>query len=240
MVKTVLLFFLLGLTMILSVPVGLLLFLLSLMGLRKPMSLLFYKVAQGWSWLLIWGTGCRLEVRGMENIPRKGSLCIVANHNSIFDILLALALTKRPFGFIAKKELAVIPVLNMWIPLLGGFFIDRKNTRKAIETINKGIRRIKEGGAMIVFPEGTRSKGRGLLPFKAGSLKLATKAGAPVVPMAITGTYGVFEETYRVRAVPVRVIFRPPIDTASLPAEDKKQNLSDQLYAAIAEALKED
>ncbi|MDR1373579.1 MAG: 1-acyl-sn-glycerol-3-phosphate acyltransferase, partial [Treponema sp.] len=203
------------------------------------MRFIIYKVAQNWSRFLIRRTGCSLSAEGMEHIPRKGSLCIAANHQSIFDILLALALVGRPFGFIAKKELALIPFLNLWILLLGGLFIDRKNTRKALATINKGIERIRKGGAMIVFPEGTRSKGRGLLPFKPGSLKLAAKSGAQVVPMALTGSYDIFEKTHRIRAAPVRVIFSPAIDTTALPAEDKKQRLTDQVYRAIAEALGE-
>jgi 1-acyl-sn-glycerol-3-phosphate acyltransferase len=237
MFKTVVLFTILGLTMIICSSLGIVIFLLSLLGLGRPMRFIIYKIAQVWARFLIWGTGCSLSVEGMEYIPRKGSLCIAANHQSIFDILLALVLVGRPFGFIAKKELALIPLLNIWILLLGGLFIDRKNTRKALATINKGIERIRKGGAMIVFPEGTRSKGQGLLPFKSGSLRLATRAGARVVPMAIAGSYEVFEKTRRVQAVPVRVVFSPAIDTAALPAEDKKQNLTDQVYRMIAEAL---
>jgi 1-acyl-sn-glycerol-3-phosphate acyltransferase len=237
MVKTVVLFSILGFSMITCTPLGLAILLLSLLGLGKPMRFIMYKIAQGWARLLIWGTGCSLTAEGMEHIPRKGSLCIAANHQSIFDILLALALVGRPFGFIAKKELALIPFLNLWILLLGGLFIDRKNTRKALATINKGIERIRKEGAMIVFPEGTRSKGRGLLPFKPGSLKLATRAGARVTPMAISGSYDIFEKTYRVQAAPVRVVFSPAIDTAALSAEDKKQNLVDQVYQAIESAI---
>ncbi|MDR2186207.1 MAG: 1-acyl-sn-glycerol-3-phosphate acyltransferase [Treponema sp.] len=239
MFKTVVLFSIVGFSLISFIPLGLVSFLLSLFGLGRPMRFIVYKTAQAWSRFLIWGTGCSLSAEGMEHIPRKGRLCIAANHQSIFDILLALALAGRPLGFIAKKELALIPLLNIWILLLGGLFIDRKNTRRALTTINKGIERIRKGDAMIVFPEGTRSKGRGLLPFKPGSLKLATRAGALVVPMAIAGSYDVFEKTYRVRAAPVRVVFSPAIDTAALSAEGRKRNLADQVCRVIAEALGE-
>ncbi|WP_232616792.1 lysophospholipid acyltransferase family protein [Treponema primitia] len=214
-------------------------FLLGRLGFKQTMDYLAYKMAQGWAHVILAFTGCKLTVTGRENIPRKDGFCLVGNHNSIFDIVLLLATVGRPFGFIAKKELAVIPLLNLWILLLGGLFIDRKNIRKAIGTINEGIRRIKAGGAMIIFPEGTRGKGRGLLPFKSGSLKLATKAGAPMVPLAITGSYDVFEKTYRLHSGPVSVNFAPPIATADISTEDKRGgSLTDQVYGIIDGMLK--
>ncbi|MDR2633557.1 MAG: 1-acyl-sn-glycerol-3-phosphate acyltransferase [Treponema sp.] len=230
-------FFIVGLAMLVLAPLGIGIFLLSCLGLKKPMTLGIYKIAQIWSLLLIACTGCTLTVRGREHIPRHGGLCFVSNHGSIFDILLILALVGRPVGFIAKKELALIPFLNLWIFLLGGLFIDRKNIRQAIGTINKGIRRIKAGGAVVIFPEGTRNRGQGLLPFRSGSFKLATQSGAPVLPIAISGSYDIFEKTYRIRAVPVQVTFMPPIRTADLPPEDRRQHLSDQVYRLISQAL---
>jgi 1-acyl-sn-glycerol-3-phosphate acyltransferase len=237
LLKTIVLFAFLGFTMIFLAPLGLAVVLLSLAGLKKPMAFFIYKIAQGWACLVIKGTGCTLTVTGREHIPKKGGLCLIGNHVGVFDIVLLLALVGRPFGFIAKKELSRIPFLNIWILLLGGLFIDRKHTRKAINTINAGIRRIEEGGAMIIFPEGTRSKGRGLLPFHPGSLKLAVKSGSIAVPVAIAGSYDVLEKTGMVRAVPVMVHFAEPIDTSVLPVEERKQRLADQVYHIIETAL---
>jgi 1-acyl-sn-glycerol-3-phosphate acyltransferase len=187
--------------------------------------------------MLIFLTGCKLTVTGREHIPRKGGLCIVSNHGSIFDILLHLAYVGRPFGFIAKKELLAVPFLNLWIFLLGGLFIDRKNTRRAVKTIERGVERIKAGGVMIIFPEGTRSKGQGLLPFHPGSLKLAARSLAPVVPAAISGSYDVFERNYRVNAVPVTVAYGAAIPTDRLPAEGRTKRLSEETRAVIGAAL---
>jgi 1-acyl-sn-glycerol-3-phosphate acyltransferase len=196
-----------------------------------------YRVAQGWALMMIKLTGCRMTVTGREHIPSKGGVCFVSNHGSIFDIVLHLAYDGRPIGFVAKKELIYIPLLNMWISLLGGLFIDRKNIRKAVKTINKGIARIKAGSAMIIFPEGHRSRGQGLLPFRSGALRLATQAEAPVVPVAISGSYDVFERTYRVQPGPVAVRFGAPIPTAGIPPEGRKNALADQVYGVIKEAL---
>jgi 1-acyl-sn-glycerol-3-phosphate acyltransferase len=240
LLKTIIDFFIVAASMIILAPIGIFIFILSFLGFKKAMNVTIYKIAQVWANLLIKCTGCRLKVKGREHIPKKGGLCFVSNHGSIFDILIILALVGRPVGFIAKKELVLIPFLNIWIFLLGGLFIDRKNIRKAIGTINTGIDRIKAGGAMLIFPEGTRSKGQGLLPFRSGSLKLATQSSAPIVPIAITGSYEVFEKSYRIKAVSVSVTFAPPIYTAELPAEDKRKNLADQVHRVIAEALEQD
>ncbi|MDR3161011.1 MAG: 1-acyl-sn-glycerol-3-phosphate acyltransferase [Spirochaetaceae bacterium] len=241
LLKTIALFTLVGISVILLTPLAVLAIILYFAGFRRAMSFCTYKIAQGWAWTFIRLVGCRLTVEGREHIIKEGGLCFVSNHGSIFDILLILALAGRPVGFIAKQELAWIPLLNMWILLLGGLFIDRRHTRRsikrAIETIEAGIRRINAGGAMIIFPEGTRSRGRGLLPFKPGALKLATQAGAPINPLSITGSDEVFEKTGRIRAAPVRVVFGEPFYTADLSAEDRRKRLPDQVRERIAQGL---
>jgi 1-acyl-sn-glycerol-3-phosphate acyltransferase len=238
LLKTVFIFALVVLALILLTPVGIIVFILKCLGFKQSVDFVAYKAAQSWALLILLLSGCSLTVTGRENIPRKGGFCLVSNHNSIFDIILILATVGRPIGFIAKKELSVIPLLNIWILLLGGLFIDRKNIRKAFGVINEGIRRIKSGGAMIIFPEGTRGKGRGLLPFKPGSLKLATKAAAPIVPLAITGSYEVFEKTGRLHSGPVTVTYAPCILTAEIPPEDKRGGLTEQVYHTIDAILK--
>jgi len=237
MVKTIIAFAVTILTIIIFTPFGLLLFVLSFLGLKKPVSLLTYKIAQGWARILIFITGCNVEVEGREHIPRHGGVCFASNHQGPFDIVLTLAYAGRPFGFIAKKELLFLPFINIWISILGGLFIDRKNIRSALKTIHRGIEKIQNGGSMLIFPEGTRSKGRGLLPFKSGAIKLATHSLAPIIPIAITGSYEVFEKNYRVNAVPVRVVFCPPIITADMSREDRRNKLADQVRSCIEAAL---
>ena len=96
-------------------PFGIFAFLLSFLGLRKPMSWVTYRLAQSWAKGVIFISGCSLEVEGRETIPKKGGVCFVSNHVGLFDIVLALANIGRPFGFIAKKELLYLPFFNMWI-----------------------------------------------------------------------------------------------------------------------------
>lgn len=237
LLKTVLAFAFTVFAMFVLIPIGIPAFILSFLGLRKPMSWVNYRVAQAWARGVILITGCSLEVKGRENIPLRGGVCFVSNHVGIFDIILALAYIGRPFGFIAKKELLFIPMLDIWIYLLGGLFLDRKNFRKALTTMNLGIQRIQNGGGMLIFPEGTRSKGRGLGPFKSGSFKLASNSLAPLIPIAISGSYDVFEKYYRVHAVPVRLVFCAPILTADMNSEERRHKLPEGVRAVIEDAL---
>ncbi|MDR2742373.1 MAG: 1-acyl-sn-glycerol-3-phosphate acyltransferase [Treponema sp.] len=237
--KTAALFGYVGFSMIFLIPIGIIVFLFSILGLQRSMAAMMYKVARIWSLILIKLVGCPVTVAGREHIPQKGGVCFVSNHGSIFDIVLLLAYAGRPIGFVAKKELSLIPLLNIWILLIGGLFIDRNSPRKAVKSIRSGVSRIKSGGGMIIFPEGHRSKGRGLLPFRPGSLKLATLSGAPIVPVAISGSYDVFEKTYRVLAHPVRVVFCESIHTVDIPVTDRRAVLSEQVRAVIAGALED-
>jgi len=237
MLRTVVTSFLLVASMLFLTPFGMIGFLLRMAGLRKAMSVAMYKIGQIWGWFMLAVIGSKLTVLGRENIPRKGGVCFVSNHSGIVDILLLLRYTGRLFGFVAKRELMFVPFLNMWIFMLGGLFIDRNNPRKALKTINTGVARIRTGGAMLIFPEGHRSRGQGLLPFHPGSLKLATQSDSVIVPVAITGSHDVFEKNKRVKSAPLRIVFCKPINTADIPAADRKQALSDQIHGVIKAAL---
>ena len=236
-IKTIISFIVVAISMVILAPIGFVFGLLGFVFLKKAMHFITYKVAQGWAVFIIWFIGCKLNVKGKGNVPKTGPLCFVCNHDSIFDILIILAIMGRPAGFIAKKELAMIPVLNIWIFLLGGHFIDRKDIRKAIKTINKGVEHIKQGGAMIIFPEGTRSRGHGLLPFRSGAFKLATQSGAQISPIAISGSYEVFERDYRVHSIKLDVTIAPPINITELSAEERRKDLSNKVHTIISNAL---
>jgi len=236
-IKTVAVFFATGLSLVAFIVPGTFFVIARLFGLKSLAAMGLYRLAQAWARLLIFLSGCSMTVTGRENIPKKGGLCFVSNHVGVFDIMLALAYADRPFGFIAKRELLLVPGINIWISILGGLFIDRKKPKSAIKTINKGIDRIKAGGAMLIFPEGTRSRGGGIAPFRPGALKLASQSEALIVPMAITGSYDVFEKTRRVRAVPVSVAFLPVVNAAELPPQDRKQLLAEKLQTLITQVL---
>ena len=97
-------------------------------------------------------------------------------------------------SFVSKKEIAKVPGLRVWMRNIKCVFLDRENPREGIKAILKGIENIQRGTSMFISPEGTRNSAEGLLPFKPGSLKMAEKAGCPIVPVAITNSDKVFED----------------------------------------------
>jgi 1-acyl-sn-glycerol-3-phosphate acyltransferase len=190
-----------------------------------------------WGRIIMAIVGCPVEVKGVENIPKEGGLCFISNHGSFLDVPLVMAYAHRQIGFIAKKEFAFVPLLDLWILMIGGLFVDRKDVRKAIKTIEGGVKRIKSGASILIFPEGHRSRGLGLMDFHPGSFRLATHSLAPVVPVAITGSYDVYERNGWAEKAPVTLTFCPPIDTAAIPKEIRRQKLVEDTRAAIAAAM---
>jgi len=237
MIRTILCFSNLVFVLLLLIPFALIALVFSLVGFRKLMSVFVYRLVQVWAKSIILFAGCKTTAAGRENIPKKSGVCFVSNHSGYFDILMMLSYCGRPFGFVAKKEFSYVPLFNLWVYLLGGLFIDRKNVRKAVRTIEKGVKRIKAGEGMIIFPEGTRSKSGEMLPFHVGSLKLATKSEEVIVPVVIDGSYKVYEENKRVTRTDVKISFLEPIVTANLPSEERKQVLCDRIYSVIKEEL---
>ncbi len=180
-----------------------------------------------WGFRSVWKLcGIKVEVRGKERVPLDKALLYVGNHRSIFDIVVAYPLCKCPTGVIAKKSTAKIPLLNIWMMLLGCLFLDRNNTRKGLETILKAIEQAKSGASVLIFPEGTRNRNYEsdeLLPMHNGSFKISTKSGAWIQPVTMVGV-----ENIIIRHIPfikptkVIVEFGEPIDPAALDKEVKK------------------
>ncbi len=177
------------------------------------------KTALLWSNHTIKSIGINLEIRGQENLIDEPCL-FVANHQSLLDIPALIVAINKPVGFIGKKELSKIPVLSKWMGRSKSIFLDRENVREAIKSMNEGIENIKKGYSMAIFPEGTRSKSDNVLDFKKGSLKLALKPLAPIIPVSINGTYKSLEEHNRVRKADVIVTINKPIYTKDLSKEE--------------------
>ncbi len=168
-------------------------------------------VARTWGWLTIVTTGSKLKVSGRENIPAEGPICFIGNHQSYFDIPALVGFVGRPMGFIGKQELAKVPILSQWMTQLPSFFLDRDNARQAVKIFKEAAQVIREGQAMVIFPEGLRAEHGKVGEFHLGSLKLAQMAEATIVPFAIDGTWRMMEIDGQIHATNVKLTILPPI-----------------------------
>ncbi|MCX7788580.1 MAG: 1-acyl-sn-glycerol-3-phosphate acyltransferase [Spirochaetes bacterium] len=222
MIKTILIFTYFWLFLLLT-TVGLafwlLLFLLGLTDLRTRFT---QGIVQFWARHFLWVVGAKVQVEGVDRIPKEGRLCFISNHQSALDILCILGYSGRTPGFIAKRELVWAPILNLWMLVIHCVFIERKNPKKAIRAIEKGVEHVRRGYPMVIFPEGTRSRDGKVHEFKPGSLKLATRSNAIVIPVTIQGTWEVYEKSGRFQPGTVRIVFHPPINTALLSQEERR------------------
>lgn len=188
-----------------------------------------------------WGCGVlekfdiKLNISGLENIPSE-PVVFVSNHQSYADIPIFVAAIDRQIGFITKAELVKIPIFGQWIKAVRSVFIKRNDARAAVRTIEAGVELLKQGFSLGVFPEGTRSRGPNMLKFKRGSLKIATKTGAPIVPVAISGSYKSFEQKGYPQATEVRFTVLPPIETKNL-TKGEANNLTEKIEELIRRAL---
>ncbi len=189
-----------------------------------------------WSKSLIAIAGGKVKVYGLENVPSKTRICYIANHQGNFDIPLTLAYLPGLVGYIAKKELRRLPIINFWMHALGCIFIDRKDRRAAVAVIKKGVETISHGRNLLLFPEGTRSQGPQPKRFKSGSLKLPIRAGATIVPVSISGSYRLLEQTGKMTPAEVHITIHPPVD-ASKYSEDETKILAESLEKTIQSGL---
>lgn len=169
--------------------------------------------------------GAKVEYIGEENVPSDSAVLYVANHRSFFDIVLTYPRVPRPTGYVAKKEIEKVPLLNVWMRDLHCLFLDRNDMKAGAKMILTAVDMIKNGISVCIFPEGTRSKTEGeFLPFHEGSFKIASKSGCPIVPMTIVGSAGIFEDHFpKIKRAKVVVEYGKPIYVKELPKENQKQ-----------------
>ena len=222
MARTVIFFIYFWISLILSAPLCLLFLLFRWTGLGKITKKFLHLVVGTWAKTVLFMCGAKVTVHGKEKIPKAGKVCFIGNHQGDVDFLLMLAYLPEVAGFITKKEALLAPVINVWILVINSVFIDRKNIKKAVESINRGVKILSKGNAMIIFPEGTRSRGPVMGPFRNGSFKLATKADAIIVPFTINGTWKVWEEKKRIVPASLKLVFHDSIPTEGLSSESRK------------------
>jgi 1-acyl-sn-glycerol-3-phosphate acyltransferase len=186
----------------------------------------------------IWACGAKVETFGKENLEAGKSYVFVANHRSYLDTATMFSFTGRELGFVAKKELAKVPIVGWVMPFVNILAIDRSNSKKALETMNAMQKVLDEGLSIGIFAEGTRAKDGELLPFKKGAFHLAMQTGTAIVPVAIKNTgYLMGKKKGIANAGTIGLYLLKPIETKGLSVETDLENVMIRTRNAVAEEL---
>lgn len=134
--------------------------------------------------------GIEVEIRKPEGIDELGPVVYIANHQNSYDIFTVSASLPKRTVSVGKKSLRLIPFFGQMYWFTGNILLDRQNRSKAHGTITKTAKKIRENNISVwLFPEGTRSYGRGLLPFKTGAFHTAKRAHVPIIPVCVSNTH---------------------------------------------------
>lgn len=157
------------------------------------------------------GGKVKLEAHGLENIPNEDGFMFFPNHQGLYDVLAIVGTSNKYFGTVAKKEVGNIFFLKQIFACSGSYLIDREDIRQSMKVISNVSRDVKAGKNFLIFAEGTRSRnGNNTLEFKGGSFKSATKAKAPIVPIALIDSFKAFD-TSSTEDVTVRIFYLEPL-----------------------------
>jgi 1-acyl-sn-glycerol-3-phosphate acyltransferase len=153
----------------------------------------------------------------------------LSNHNSLTDVLAILATAPQSVRFVAKKSIFKIPLFSHAMRYVGMFEIDRNNSSQAIQTLSKAATRLQDGNdSIVMFPEGTRNEGNGLLPFKKGPFHLALESKASIIPVTIINSNKVLPKgSWKMMDGKIKIYYGKPIDTKNLNKNDIDKLMSD-------------
>ena len=222
MLRTIFTVLFITIFLIVSIPIWGVLFIVGLFN-KHTKDVIGYKIVAWAFGVVLFISGVKAEVRGLENIPKDRSVLFIGNHQSFFDVILGYHICPPITGFLSKKTFEKVPLLSVWMHMNYCIFLTRTDPREDLKLMLKAVDHVKQGINMFIFPEGTRSKTGKMAPFHDASFKIATKSGCPIVPVCFTNTREVLEAHLpRIKKTRVIMTICEPIDPKSLEGEDKK------------------
>ncbi|MGH7502928.1 MAG: lysophospholipid acyltransferase family protein [Longimicrobiales bacterium] len=180
-----------------------------------------------------WRKLARLDILGLENVPDTGPFLLVSNHQSDLDPPLIHSVISRPVHAVAKSNLFTVPGLRWLIRHLHTIPVRRYQVDP--QAVRSALRLLREGKAVAIYLEGERSWDGHLQPYRPGTIRLALKAGVPIIPVAIHGSYHASPRwDSRIRPVTVTIRFMPPLH---FPTLDRRSDRERALPAAAARIM---
>ncbi|WP_169727798.1 lysophospholipid acyltransferase family protein [Desulfovibrio inopinatus] len=199
------------------------------------------KVETAWGKMLIAAAGCRIEC-DLSALDPNVNYVFLANHQSNLDIPAFFSiLGDYDFRFLAKDSLFRIPLFGHAMRHNGHIEVFREDGAKAMQALRDAVKIAKDDKSILVFPEGTRSPDPNqLLPFKAGGMLIAYRAGLPVAPLVIAGTAAIMPKgTLRLNPGVIRVRALPPLDPTKIRSKTDRATFERDLYTTMNDAYQE-
>ena len=194
-----------------------------------------HRFARLWAWLILNTTGCSLTIVGAEHLDGSRACVYASNHISALDIPVLYHALPFQFRIMAKQELFRYPFMGWHLQRSGQIPIDRESARSSLRSLRQASEAIGRGMPLLIFPEGGRSANGQVQPFLGGAFFVAIRSGAPIVPMAIVGSFeAVPMNSFVIKPRPVTLVVGEPI-----PVEQFTAREMDRL-AAIAQKAVED
>jgi 1-acyl-sn-glycerol-3-phosphate acyltransferase len=199
----------------------------------------FHALARQWARTTLRICGVRVHVRGLERVPMNRSYVYVSNHASMFDIPAILASVPDQIRILYKKELNWIPIFGWGLKLGSYIAIDRKRGADARRSLDEAAEKLRTGASALLYAEGTRTRDGTLQPFKRGAFNLAMKAGVPIVPLTVNGSYKLMpKSSFVVQPGEVELVLEAPIEIRGSGKEEEMRLMAD-VRTAIAKHYKE-
>jgi 1-acyl-sn-glycerol-3-phosphate acyltransferase len=175
----------------------------------------------------------RVELRGVENVPRSGALIVAISHSSFIDPVVIGAFLPREVVPMAKIEAFDYPILGALIRWYGAFAVRRGEVD--VRAFKNALAVLRRGLAMVIAPEGHRSETGALQRGREGAIILALRSGAPLLPVAVWGGKPLWKNLARLRPTEMRIVIgKPVLPSVSNPSRDQITAMSDELMLRIA------
>ena len=187
-----------------------------------------HNIGRWWGKSILWIAGIKVQAKGLENFDPEKPFVFICNHQSNFDILVLFSALPAQFRWIAKAELFKIPLFGYAMRGAGYISIERKDRKKAIQSLKQAAERIKTGTSVMIFPEGTRSPDGNIGEFKKGGFILAYDAGVPITPIVLNGTWSIMsKDSLKIKPGNVILSVLPAVNVADYPKTEKTRLIDD-------------
>lgn len=187
-----------------------------------------HKIACAWGRQLLALFRIDMRVVGVENLDPAQQYVFVSNHFSLIDTPVMFGAMPRPFRILARHGLWKAPFIGWHLNRAGHLPVNREDLREAVKNIAAAAEKIKSGYSILLFPEGGRTREGLMRPFKPGAAYIAIQAGAPIVPMALVGSWEVLAPgSMHLRPGPVELRIGKPVFTEGLHRREGKKLIQD-------------